>query len=198
MKYSIKSVKKELEKNPNKPIIYFWGHTPNPKKITTACLSQWYDCTFKAEILRSQEKVVFHTAEQFMMASKALLFDDMETYGKIMNESNPSAYKKLGRLVKNFDPKRWDEVKFDIVVEGNKAKFSQNEELKQFLLSTNDAILVEASPYDRVWGIGIDKDTAIKGGIDQWKGENLLGFALMEVRNQILFDDYIQETIKLI
>ena len=119
MKYSIKSVKKELEKNPTKPIIYFWGHTPNPKKITTACLSQWYDCTFKAEILRSQEKVVFHTAEQFMMASKALLFDDMETYGKIMNESNPSAYKKLGRLVKNFDPKRWDEVKFDIVVEGN-------------------------------------------------------------------------------
>lgn len=73
--------------------------------------------------------------------------------------------------------------KYDIVVVGNKAKFGQNPELKEFLLSTSDAILVEASPYDKIWGIGLDRETAMKGTVDQWKGENLLGCALMEVRD---------------
>jgi len=68
-------------------------------------------------------------------------------------------------------------------VEGNKAKFGQNPELKEFLLSTGDAILVEASPYDKIWGIGLDRETAMKGTVNQWKGENLLGYALMEVRD---------------
>ena len=73
----------------------------------------------------------------------------------------------------------------DIVVEGNKAKFGQNPELKEYLLSTDDAILVEASPYDKIWGIGLDRDTAINGKVEDWKGENLLGCALMEVRDYL-------------
>lgn len=192
MWYNIDYVKKRIEENPKTPIIYFWGHTPNPKKITASCLSQWYDCQFVVK------GVTYHTAEQFMMAMKASFFKDKEILEKIMNENHPSAYKKLGRQIKNFDSKTWDEVKYDIVVDGNIAKFSQNEELKKFLLSTEDAILVEASPYDRIWGIGIDKDTAMKGGVDQWQGENLLGFALMEVRDELIKQEYIEETIKLI
>ena len=92
-------------------------------------------------------------------------------------------YKKLGRKVRNFEPEPWDSKKSEIVVEGNKAKFSQNPDLKEFLLSTGDAILVEASPYDKIWGIGLDRETAMKGSVEQWQGENLLGCALMEVRD---------------
>lgn len=117
------------------------------------------------------------------MASKARLFDDEETFNEIMNAKSPNEYKKLGRKVKGFDANLWDEKKMDTVVAGNKAKFVQNPDLKEFLLSTVDAILVEASPYDKIWGIGMDKETALKCNIDNWNGENLLGFALMEVRD---------------
>ena len=100
-----------------------------------------------------------------------------------MAAEGPAKYKKLGRKVRNFDSKVWDEKKYDIVVEGNKAKFSQNPELMEFLLSTGDAILVEASPYDKIWGIGLDIETAKEGSVEDWKGENLLGCALMEARD---------------
>lgn len=118
-----------------------------------------------------------------MMAAKARLMGDDETYRLIMSASSPSDYKKLGRRVRNFDSVLWDERKYAIVVEGNKAKFSQNPELKDFLLSTCDAILVEASPYDCIWGIGLDRERAQKGTVDDWRGENLLGCALMAARD---------------
>ncbi len=153
------------------------GHTPNPKKITKSCFSQWYDVYFEID------GVKYNTTEQYMMASKARLFDDEETFNEIMNAKSPNEYKKLGRKVKGFDANLWDEKKMDTVVAGNKAKFVQNPDLKEFLLSTVDAILVEASPYDKIWGIGMDKETALKCNIDNWNGENLLGFALMEVRD---------------
>ena len=100
-----------------------------------------------------------------------------------MNAYSPAEYKKLGRKVKGFDATVWDEKKLDIVVEGNKAKFGQNPDLKEFLLDTGDAILVEASPYDKIWGIGLDRETALNSRIEDWNGENLLGCALMEVRD---------------
>ncbi len=179
MKYNIETIKQIVRENPNIAIIYFWGHTPNPKKITIACLSQWYDCHFEVE------GVKYHTTEQYMMASKALLFGDKEVYDEIMAASNPYDYKKLGRKVCNFEPEPWDAKKSEIVVEGNKAKFGQNTDIKEFLLSTGDAILVEASPYDKIWGIGLDRETAMKGTVEQWQGENLLGCALMEVRDYL-------------
>ena len=129
--------------------------------------------------------IQYHTTEQYMMASKARVFGDNDTLKEIMNATNPSDYKKLGRKVKGFEPTLWDEKKLDIVVEGNKAKFGQNPELKEYLLSTDDAILVEASPYDNIWGIGMDRDTAINCKVEDWKGENLLGCALMEVRDYL-------------
>ena len=106
-----------------------------------------------------------------------------EVYREILACDNPRDYKKLGRKVRNFDSQLWDAHKYDIVVKGNKAKFSQNPELKAFLLSTGDAILVEASPYDRIWGIGMNRELAQRLPVEQWNGENLLGCALMEVRD---------------
>ena len=177
MRYNIERIREIIKRDPCREIIYFWGHTPNPKKMTKACFSQWYDCTFAAD------GVTYHTTEQYMMAGKALLFGDREVYDEIMVAEGPDKYKKLGRKVRNFDSKVWDEKKYDIVVEGNKAKFSQNPELMEFLFSTGDAILVEASPYDKIWGIGLYPSQAAKGTVEDWKGQNLLGAALMEVRD---------------
>lgn len=177
MKYGVESIKQMVSVDPNVKFIYFWGHKPNVNGITETSLSQWYDVEFEVA------GVKYHTAEQYMMAQKALLFDDMKVFEQIMLADNPRDYKALGRKIRNFDSKIWDARKYDIVVEGNKAKFSQNDDLKEYLLSTGDAILVEASPYDRIWGIGLYPGQAAKGTIDQWRGLNFLGTALMEVRD---------------
>ena len=157
--------------------IFFWGHTVSPGKMTKACFSQWYPCDFCVE------DVSYHTAEQFMMAQKALLFGDQDTFKKIMAADNPKDYKALGRLVRNFDPKVWDERKFEIVCSGNHAKFSQNPELRAFLLGTGKSVLVEASPYDGIWGVKLALGDPRIWNPNNWDGQNLLGFALMETRD---------------
>lgn len=177
MRYNIEIIKEIVRRNPATKIIYFWGHTPNPNKVSPACFSQWYDCYFEVS------GVSYHTTEQYMMANKALLFSDDEVFREIMAAYHPSEYKKLGRKVRGFLPEIWNEKKYDVVVEGNKAKFGQNPNIKEFILSTKDAILVEASPYDKIWGIGLGREEALKGSVEQWQGENLLGCALMEVRD---------------
>ena len=177
MKYDIDKIKQIARQNPDTTIIYFWGHTPNPKKMTTACFSQWYDCYFEVN------GVQYHTTEQYMMASKARLFGDEEVFQEIMAAWNPHDYKKLGKKIRGFEQTLWNAHKYDIVVEGNKAKFSQNPDIREFLLSTGDAIIAEVSPFDKIWGIGLDREQAMKGSVGQWEGENLLGCALMDVRD---------------
>ena len=118
-----------------------------------------------------------------MMAQKALLFEDQIMFEKIIAANKPGEAKDLGKLVANFDDMRWNEHKYAIVVEGTHHKFSQHRELKQFLFNTNDRVLVEASPVDRIWGIGLAEDHPHAQLPDQWRGENLLGFALMDVRD---------------
>ena len=177
MKYDIEKIKEIVRLKSETAIIYFWGHTPNPKKMTAACFSQWYDCCFEVDDIQ------YHTTEQYMMASKARLFGDDEVFQEIMTADNPHDYKKLGRKIRGFEQELWDAKKYDIVVEGNKAKFGQNPDIREFMLSTGDAILVEASPYDKIWGIGLDRETALKGTVEQWQGQNLLGCALMDVRD---------------
>lgn len=178
MKYSI-AIIKDMARRIGTPIIYFWGHHPGANKITATCMSQWYECRFV------MDGVQYHTAEQYMMAAKARLFGDDMAWQAIMEASTPQEYKKWGRKVKNFDSATWNAHKFGIVVAGNIAKFSQNPHLKSFLLSTGNAILAEASPYDAVWGIGMDIKQAEKAGPEAWQGENLLGLALMEVRDML-------------
>ena len=123
--------------------------------------------------------------EQYMMYKKAELFNDDRTAAEIMGVSDPKKIKALGRKVRNFREEIWNQYKFEIVVRGNILKFSQNKELKKFLLSTNDAVLVEASPYDKVWGVGLKRDDVKINNPNKWQGENLLGFALMEVREKL-------------
>lgn len=143
--------------------------------------SQWYLRPFVDE-----NGIKFNCAEQYMMYNKAILFNDKETADIIMAARHPSEQKKLGRIVKNYDQKIWNEHKYRIVCEGNMLKYSQNTDLLKELLETGERVLVEASPYDRIWGIGLTEDAP---GIDNpknWKGENLLGFALTEVRNKLI------------
>ncbi len=162
--------------------IYFWGHTQKTDCITNACFSQWYEIAFK------DDSITYSTAEHYMMAQKALLFDDLDCYNKIIQTPNPGAAKAFGRQVKNFTESIWLENRWDIVVKANLLKFSQNPKLKEFLLNTSNRILVEASPVDKIWGVGLAKDNPKIENPNLWKGLNLLGFTLMEVRellNQI-------------
>ena len=120
-----------------------------------------------------------------MMAEKARIFEDNEILEKIMKSDNPKQIKDLGRKVKNFNEVVWSKVRDNIIKNGNLAKFLQNENLKKFLLQTENVVIVEASPYDKIWGIGISVDDKAINNPLHWKGQNLLGFALMEVRDEL-------------
>ena len=120
-----------------------------------------------------------------MMAGKALLSGDSEVAERIVLASDPRTAKALGLQVRGFDEQLWAEQRFGIVVAGNLAKFGQHPQLGQFLLATGDRVLVEASPRDRVWGIGLAADDERAASPRTWQGLNLLGFALMEVRHRL-------------
>ena len=141
--------------------------------------SQWYKSTF---IING---VAYRCAEQYMMAEKARLFEDYTMLDLIMRSSNPRDHKNYGRRVSNFDPIIWNKESFEIVKRGNLAKFTQNEELKKNLLDTEYKIIVEAAPYDRIWGVGLSENDPNILDESKWRGENRLGKALMEVRSII-------------
>lgn len=159
-----------------KDFIFFWGHHKT-NGINKGCFSQWWPCTFTVD------DVTYNCAEQYMMAQKAVLFNDTDTLQKILLATEPNVCKGLGRQVRNFDSQIWDKECYDIVFKGNYAKFSQNEDLKKELLATGDRILVEVSPYDRIWGIGMSIDHPDHADPSKWKGTNLLGFALTDVKD---------------
>lgn len=157
--------------------LFFWGHRiPRDGSITKNCLSQWYPSPFKLG------GISYLTAEHFMMAAKARLFGDEATEQKIVTCPDPDSAKRLGRKVKNFDEAVWKMHRFEFVTQGNHAKFSQNRGLADFLKASSSRILVEASPLDRIWGIGLAHDHPDAPAPERWPGLNLLGFALMEVR----------------
>jgi ribA/ribD-fused uncharacterized protein len=177
MHYNIPWLQSELQTR-KVDYLFFWGHRPERDgRIGKSCLSQWWLSKF------THEGKTYASAEHWMMACKARLFGDVEMERQILAADSPATAKKLGRKVRNFDPVKWDAHKFEFVQQGNVLKFGQDEALKQFLLSTGDKVLVEASPVDNIWGIGLSADAP---GIEQpstWRGENLLGFALMVARD---------------
>ena len=160
--------------------VFFWGHRKTRNKVTKSCFSQWYESPF------SSEGVQYKTAEHFMMAEKAKLFGDDEAFQEIIAADEPGKAKRLGRGIKHFDEQLWLEHRFEIVIKANFLKFSKNPELKHFLLNTNERVLVEASPVDPIWGIGMATDHPDVLKPECWKGTNLLGYALMQVRQQLL------------
>ncbi|MCU7617511.1 NADAR family protein [Chryseobacterium sp. PBS4-4] len=176
MRYTLENIIEKFQNKEKLEFLFFWGHTVK-EEVTKACFSQWFPAEFE------EEGRIYKTAEHYMMAGKAKLFNDHETLEEVLKSETPSQAKSLGRKVKNFNPKIWDEHKYEIVKEGNCLKFSQNDKLKEFLLSTNTKTLVEASPYDTIWGIGMLETYPKAVNPSLWNGENLLGFALMEVRD---------------
>jgi len=177
--YHLSWLLNKVEKKESVKYLLFWGHAVSKDgSVTKSCFSQWWQSAFTVDGIR------YATAEHWMMAKKAELFDK-EMIEEILQAKSPAAAKKLGRKVKNFDPKVWGENCFDIVCEGNYHKFSQHADLKEFLLNTKDRVLVEASPVDNVWGIGMAQDNDHAENPRLWKGSNLLGFALMEVRDSL-------------
>ncbi|AJQ96023.1 NADAR family protein [Gynuella sunshinyii] len=163
--------------------VFFWGHQKPSSGVSKTCFSQWYESEFEVD------GVTYPTAEHFMMAEKARLFDDHDAAQRILKAGNPGEVKRIGRSVQGFDEARWVDHRFSIVVEGNLAKFRQNKALGDFLRSTEQRVLVEASPVDRIWGIGLAADHPGAENPNLWKGLNLLGFALMEVRRRLLHDE---------
>jgi ribA/ribD-fused uncharacterized protein len=154
----------------------FYGHTAEEGLITNAVYSQFYPAEFSVAGER------FRWAEQWMMAGKARLFGDAEALSAILAADEPLDCKRIGRTVRGYDDKRWNAARFDLVVEGNIAKFGQNARLRDHLLGSGDAILVEAAPRDQVWGIGYGRDNPAVHDPLRWRGRNLLGFALVKVR----------------
>ena len=159
--------------------VLFWLAEEQPGCVTQACLSQWYPASFEIE------GVLYLCAEQYMMAQKAALFGDWASFEQIMNTGDPARIKKLGRGVRRFDAEIWDGQKRRFVLQGNFGKLSQNGRLRDYLLSTGDAVLAEASPYDRIWGISLTADDPHAQNPMRWRGENLLGFVLMQVRDML-------------
>ena len=120
-----------------------------------------------------------------MMAEKARLFGDSETRAKILASDSPREHKALGRQVRGFDQALWERERLAIVIRGNLAKFGQDPDLRRALLATGDRLMVEASPIDRIWGVGLRADDPRVHDPKSWRGLNLLGEALVAVRTQL-------------
>jgi len=151
---------------------YFWN----------SIYSQWYTTTNQFV----ENNIKYNNAESYMMYKKALLFNDTEIAQEILKSNHPGTVKRLGRKIKNFDDQKWNDNKLDIVERANYLKFTQNPDLLRMLLADKDLILVEASPQDKIWGIGLHFDDDKVLDENNWNGENLLGKCIMNIRNDIL------------
>ncbi|MFF0742021.1 NADAR family protein [Streptomyces sp. NPDC004111] len=160
--------------------LHFWGHRPRPDgSLGPSIFSQWWESPFTVDGVR------YATAEHWMMARKAVLFGDEEARAAALAASSPAAAKKAGRLVRGFDDTVWERERYAIVVEGSVHKFRQHPDLGTYLRGTGSRVLVEASPLDRIWGIGLAADDPRAEDPARWRGLNLLGFALMDARERL-------------
>jgi ribA/ribD-fused uncharacterized protein len=154
---------------------FFWG----------GYFSQWAPTPFTID------GVEFNCAEQYMMYKKALMFNDYESAEKIMSTSSPRDQKHYGRGVKNFDKDHWETYCRDIVYDANVAKAKQNPEVMDEYRRTMGTEIVEASPEDRIWGIGLHEDDKDILDRDKWKGTNWLGIAIMDARETLVEEGYL-------
>lgn len=141
--------------------------------------SQWHRCSFRLE------GIDYNCAEQFMMHRKAISFGDLAIADAILGTTDPKAQKALGRRVAGFSESEWSQIARQIVYIGNRAKFTQNADLKQKLVATSGTTLVEASPYDTVWGIGLSATDPRAQSRQTWNGTNWLGEVLTALRDRI-------------
>lgn len=142
-------------------------------------LSNWYISYFELDGIR------FSSLEQYMMYQKAKCFNDCASMEKILKTHDPHEIKQLGRQVADYEGTYWNGIRQIVVYNGLLAKFSQNEDLKEMLKATGDAILVECARKDTIWAIGLSLDDEDRFDVSKWRGQNLLGYALMMVREQL-------------
>lgn len=142
-------------------------------------LSNWYPSRF------TMDDIVFSSMEQFMMYRKAVCFHDSNIAAQILKTDDFARIKELGRLVSGYDDNHWNGVRQIIVYEGLLAKFSQNTELKERLKDTDNALLAECAVKDQIWGIGLSMNNPDRFDRTKWKGQNLLGYALMMARDRM-------------
>lgn len=161
--------KTQINTYENDDYVFFWG----------SIFSNWAKCTF------IHEGLTYTSAEQTMMAAKAKLFGDVGSYYDIINTDNPEEQKAIGKTIIGYDDAKWAAVRYRVVADAIYSKFSQNKEFSTILLETGNKKIVEASPYDKIWGIGMHASDPDILDESKWKGENLLGKALMEVRDRL-------------
>lgn len=145
----------------------------------------WLSNFYKCKII--YDKKEFCCSEQIFMYVKANFFNDSEMIKEIYEnkDKHPNFYKSLGRKIKNYDEQKWNSVRYEVMLDCLRAKFNSNVHLKKKLLATKQLKLVEASPYDIIWGIGLSADDPKSNNESEWKGRNLLGQVLMEIRTQL-------------
>jgi len=150
----------------------------NPDEIN-GYLSNWYLSDFEKDGVR------YSSMEQYMMHRKALVMGDVECAGRIMSTTDVAVIKQLGRDVRNYIDTIWNGMRQVIIYEGLLEKFRQNKELRGQLLATGEDILAECAAQDKIWGIGLSMQDERRLDMSQWRGQNLLGFALMLVREKL-------------
>lgn len=172
---NIEELKQKFDNREKIEYCFFWK--------SNSYFSNWYPSDFIVD------GIMYWCVEQYMMAKKAELFNDYTVYRMIMMSNSQKEIKALGRTIRGFSDEIWIPNRERIVFEGNYAKFTQNETLKSYILKQKDKVLVEASPYDKIWGIGLDSsDLKFVCNPHNWRGLNLLGFTLMRVRDKILYE----------
>lgn len=177
---SLAEVRARHQEGKAQKFVFFWGHQDEPDgRVGKGCFSQWYPSPFTVD------GVGYATAEHYMMAAKARLFGDDVTLRRVLAAGTPGEAKKLGRQVRGFDEEVWVANRFALVAEGSLAKFGQLPELGEVLRTTGSRVLVEASPRDRIWGIGLASSDPAVEDPTRWRGLNLLGFALMAARERL-------------
>lgn len=185
----VEALRAWVERGTRTKYVFFWRHHPERDgSVGAGCFSQWWPSAFTVDGVR------YATAEHYMMAEKARLFGDEKIAAEVLAAKSPGAVQALGRRVRNFVQAGWDARRFDIVAAGNLAKFGQHPDLGAYLLGTGDRILVEASPIDRIWGIGLAADDERAGNPRRWRGLNLLGFALMAARARLAAEQSTKES----
>ena len=159
--------------------VFFWSAEPSSARPGPWVLAQRWEAPITVD------GMTYATAEHYMMAEKARCFGDDDALAAVLAATDRAVVKRIGRRVTPFDPEVWAARAYDIVVRGNVAKFSAHDDLRAYLLSTAPRALVEASPVDAIWGIGLAAGDAAAQRPSEWRGANLLGFALMDVRERL-------------
>lgn len=190
MKFTVESLKEEIQKGYRPTYIGFFGNQAD--KPNERVFSNFYKAPFSVKLQGTNELVTFTCTEQYFMYQKAETFGDTKIMQELLNPNlHPADYKHLGKKVTPYDDAKWNTVRYEKMKNALRHKFTQSKKLRTILLNTRNAVLVETSPFDTIWGIGVGK-TARPGqrpinwrDINNWRGQNLLGFALMEIRDEL-------------